>query len=247
MPYRRRTYRKRNYRKNPATKVSLAQAKRMIRHEIKKEDRKDHPLQWYDILFTGQYIKTTPLLTSIATAVATDIQGRDGYVSWPQRYDSTHPTNANYRQADVYITGLNWQLRYQQNEQASDVTTDTVRTLLYSFNDTYTENNDPILDGGDIDRPPRTEDVRSMYFDRVFNLKSQITETTADDSEFVPDTRILKGFKKLNHKFTMENRDTAVAVTEGGDIRLEHQSDDNSVIGEVELYGFVRVYFRVMA
>ena len=86
-----------------------------------------------------------------------------------------------------------------------------------------------------------------MYFDKVFTLKSQITETTSDDSQFVPGYKILKGFKKTNHKFVMEARGSAIAPTEGGDIRLEFQSDDNSIIGEVELFGYVRIYYRVMA
>lgn len=73
-----------------------------------------------------------------------------------------------------------------------------------------------------------------------------MTETTTDDSQFVPGFKIIKGYKKLYDKFTIEYRDSYI-LANGGDIRIEFQSDDNSIIGEVELYGYVRIYYRLIA
>lgn len=246
MPYTRsRTYRKRTYRKR--TSPNVAATKRLIRSELRKEDRKDHPLEWVDVIFDGNYISTSPNLLSFTEAVKNELEDKEAYKSWPQRDDGA--TGHQYSQANIYLTGVNWQLRYQQNEQASDVTVDTVRTVMYSFNDTYPQNSNTIFGNGDIDRPPNTVDVRSMFMDKIFTLKSQVTETTTDDTEFVPGFRILKGFKKLNHKFTQIHNYSlsASTVIDGGDVRLEQQSGDNSLIGEVELFGFVRIYYRVMA
>lgn len=240
--YRKRTtYRRKTYRKKAVSPAIRS----LVRSQIRKNERKDHPLQWIDVKWTGAYIKTSPELLSLGNAVANNIAANGAYSTWPLRYDSTN--SDNYRQANVFITGFNYQLRFAQNEQAADVTTDSVRCLMYALDDTYQENSTPILDNGDIDQPPRTDDVQTMYMDRVFNLKSQITETTTDDDQFVPDTKIIKGFKKLYHKLVMEERSDSVMVEEGGDIRFEFQSDDNSAVGEVELFGYVRIYYRVMA
>ena len=250
MPYssyrrRRPAYRpKRRY----APKPPISTTKRIVRAEIRKEDRKDYPLQWVDVKWTGNYIKTTPTLLSLSEAVKNEIEDRQSWTPWPLRRDSA--AGQDYRQADIFITGYNYQLRFQQNEEAAtDVTTDTVRALMYSFNDTYQEDSGAILDGGDVDQPPRTEDLRSMYMDRLFTLRAGYTEGETDDSQFVPGYKILKGWKKLNNKFTIVHNESlsATIVTEGGDIRFEFQSDDNATVGEVELFGYVRIYYRVMA
>jgi len=240
MPYK-KTYRKRPRKVNPSDR----KIKSIVRSEIKRDDKKDHPLQWVDILFTGDYIKTTPTVSSFTSAIQTFLYNSDSYKHWPLRRDS--PANLSYRQANVYITGYNYQLRFQQNEQATIVTTDSARALMYSFSDQYIEDATSVFQGGDIDKPPDTLKIERMYTDRMFSMKATITETTTDDSQFVPGYKILKGWKKLNHKFMMEATADAVTTRDGGDIRLDMISTDNSVVGNVELFGYVRVYFRVIA
>ena len=99
MPYssyrrRRPAYRpKRRY----APKPSISTTKRIVRSEIRKEDRKDHPLQWVDVKWSGDYIKTTPSILSFSIAVANQISTTGSYVSWSVRYDSTD--QESYRQA----------------------------------------------------------------------------------------------------------------------------------------------------
>lgn len=207
---------------------------------------KMHPIQWLDVKFTGDYVKTTPVELSCGEALRNYFQDTAIWESWPVRYDST--SSQTYRSANVLITGTAYQFRFQQNEQAStDITTNSVRALYYSTNDTYAENPTAVLNGGDIDQPPRTEDIDSMFMDRVFTLKAAITEGVADDSQFVPGFKILKGFKKHSRKFVYEEKASGVTHEEGGDIRYEFQSDDNATIGEVELFGYVRIYFRLLA
>lgn len=244
MPGKKTVYKKRSTTRKPKPSPATERVKRIVRAEIRKEDRKDHPLQWYDVLFTGEYVKTAPYLLSIDASIVNEIDTADAYTNWPLR---TQHTIGDYRQANAYITGLNWQLRFQQNAEATnDVLTDTVRVVLYSYDDTYVESTTPIFDGADVDQPPRTDHVRSMFFDRVLTLTAGYTEGEADDTQFVPGQRILKGFKKLNHKLMLQAHEDDVFVLEGGDVRLEMQSDDDSTIGHVQVYGFVRVYYRVM-
>lgn len=245
MPYRRsyRRYPKKRYASPMYKKPSLIQTKRLIRSEIRRNDRKDHPLQWHDIKWTGQYVSTTPLLISFGETLRNFFNDNALYNLWPIR--EIRGTTDTYRQANVYITGFAYQFRYQQNEQATTtVTTSTVRTLMYSLDDDYAENPGALLAGGDIDLPPLTSDVTTMYYDKLHTLKAGYTEGETDDTEFVPGQSIVKGFKKLNRKFVYQTGE-GVSHEEGGDIRVEHQSDDNSTIGEVQLYGFIRIYYRI--
>jgi len=244
MPGKKTSYKRRTTTKKNKSSPTSDQVKRIVRAEIRREDKKDHPLQWYDVLFTGEYIKTAPTLFSVDASIVNEIDAADSYTNWPLR---TQHTIGDYHQANAYITGINWQLRFQQNAEATnDVTTDTVRVVFYSHDDTYLEANNPIFDGADIDQPPMTDHVRSMYFDRILTLTAGYTEGEADDTQFVPGQRIIKGFKKLNHKLMLQENNDSVAVMEGGDIRLEMQSDDDSTIGHVQVYGFLRVYYRIM-
>lgn len=245
MPYRRRTYKKPAYKKRSNAPAQRAVV-RTVRREIRREDLKDHPLQWKDVKWTGDYVKTTPSLLSFGLAIENQIDATGEWVSWPSRYDSI--SAGSYHQANVHIMGYHYQLRFQQNAEAVDVTTNTVRDLFYSFDDTYSENGVAILNGGDIDMPPHTDNVRSMYSDKMRTLKAQITEIGTDDSQMVEGQAILKGYKKLNHKLVMKTAIGGGTVTtiEGGDVRHEMQSDDNSIVGEVQVYGFVRIYYRIM-
>lgn len=223
---------------------NTAVIKKVIRQELKREDRKDHPLEWADFRFSGEYVKTTPLLLSFNNILQNQIAAAGIATNWPVRVKAS---GDKYYEANVYVTGYNYQLRYQQNAQAESPTIDTVRELFYSFDETITEDGTAILSGADIDQPPNTKNLSRMYSDRVYTLRAAITETDGDDSQFVAGQHISKGWKKLNHKFTVQATNAStVNVLEGGDIRLEMQSDDSSIIGEVQVYGFVRLYFRIM-
>lgn len=247
MPYARRRYPYRSRarpRYSSRRKTNSYATKRYVKTEIRKDANKSHPLMWHDVKFTGEYIKTTPLLLSLGETLRNFMNTNSLYTQWPIR--EIRGSTDTYRQADVYITGFHYQLRFQQNEEAtSDVTTSTVRVLWYSHDDTYAENPTPIMDGGDIDLPPETRDVTNMYMDRIRTLKAGYTEGEADDTQFVPGQSIVKGSKKVRRKLVYASGE-GLNQLEGGDIRLEMQSDDNSTIGEIQLYGFVRIYFRVM-
>ena len=243
MPYRKRSYYTRRRPRYNRASTNSRYVKKIVRSEIRKDDRKDHPLQWVDITYTGNYIKTTPHVTSLSIPILAFIKDNEQWKSWTERMYSGAAT---YRTATCYVTGYNYQLRFQQNTSAEDPGQDTVRTLAYSVKDTNAYNPNGILAAGDIDLPPDTRGIGAMYHDRVLSLTAGMTETTGDDSQFVPGQRIIKGYKKLYHRFDLRHQDNDVVLDSDTDIVFEHQSDDNSVIGEVELYGFIRVYYRLM-
>lgn len=238
MPYR-KTYRRRYNRRRPTVK-------RLIRREIAKNNNKQNPINYFDLIHGGIYIKTTPQLDSVGKSLATHIDDTNLYDASPTRYDQQN--NQIIRVIKLVITGIAYQYRFQQNDSAVDAYTDSVRTLLYQFNDTWNENTNALMSGSDIDQPPNTLSVVRMIYDKIFHLRAGLTETSGDDNQFVPGTKIVKGFKKLYIPQTYEyNQATDICMqTEGTDLRFEHGSDDNSVVGEVELYGYYRVYFRIV-
>lgn len=240
MPYRKRTYRKKRVTPGQHNK----NVRRVVRSELRKEDKKDHPLQWTDHLFTGEYVKTTPTLVSFGQLIRSEIIDNNLDEEWPARQQ----LGVTDREAKVHITGYNYQLRYQQNIDASGaVLVDTVRSLFYTSEYTFNEYPTALLDGADIDQPPNTSTITSMHSDRLNTLKASITETDGDDSQFVPGQAIVKGWKSIRKSLDFQKIGTGdVEVVNGGDIRFEAQSDDNSLVGEVQVYGFIRVYFRIM-
>lgn len=244
MPYRRR-YR-RNYRRRPNYRRQSYQARKVARQEIAKNNRKHQPINYRDITFGGNYVKTTPTVISVGDYLRDYIDISNLYDNAPARYNQQ--TNETVRLVKVLVTGIAYQFRFQQNDAAADVYSDTVRTMAYKFNDTWSENNNALMSGSDIDQPPNTLSVPKVYYDRIFALKPGITETGTDDSQFVPGTRIIKGYKKMSSMMTFEHTQIGdvTTFTEGNDIRFEHCSDDNSTIGEVEVYGYIRIYFRVI-
>lgn len=172
MPYYRRRQYRRKYRRRYVKKSSnYKNVRRIVRQEIKKDDKRDHPLQWVDVKWTGNYIKTTPSLLSLTEAVKNHLSNNNAFITWPIRYDST--TSDSYRQADFYITGCQYQMRFEQNSEAVDPVIDTVRALMYSFKKEYPALTAPILSGGDVDQPPRTDYVNRMFMDRLFSLTAK--------------------------------------------------------------------------
>lgn len=246
MPYGRRQYRRRYTRRTYRPTRSTYAMRRIARSEVNKNNNKTHPINYHDVNYTGDYVKTTPNLLSFGVALANYIDTTDLYDNAPARWDAQN--NRTIRVLKVRVTGFAYQFRFQQNDAAVEAYADTVRTMAYLFNDTYDENPNAILSGGDIDQAPNTLSVHKMYHDRCFFLRAGLTETTTDDNQFVPGTRIIKGYKKTSVTYTFEFAQVADTVThtEGPDIRIEHASDDNSSVGEVELYGYVRIYFRVV-
>lgn len=222
---------------------------KIVRRAIAKDNAKDHPLMWtdYNAAFNGDYVKTTPTMVSIVEQIRGFIVNNPEIVN--QFSTRNDPTGIGaYKQGKIKVTGIQYQLRYQQNDAAENVGADTVRNLLYSFTDTYNENTNAVLDGGDVDQAPNTMDIKTMYWDRICYLKAAITETATDDSQFVPGQKIYKGFVRLGQVFTFNWIDSSSTLSwEQNDIRFEHQSDDNSLIGEVQVYGYMRIYFRVIS
>lgn len=246
MPYRKyaRSNRKRNYRRRQAAPSKAIRS--MVRREIRRDNMKDHPLQWVDISLTGEYVKTTPLVHDFTTFIHDYIVDNELYNDWPSRLGE--PGGSPYRHANVYFTGYQYQFRYQQNaEYTGDVLTDSVRMLAYSLKEYQPPAFAGILDGGDIDQPPNTEDVLSMYKDQIITLRASYTEGEADDTQFVPGQRWIKGFKKLYLKQQIIYQADNIRTLEGPSIYIEHQSDDASAtVGKVQVYGFVRIYFRIV-
>lgn len=242
-------YRKRYKRKAPARRsYSYKNTRKIVRSEIKKNDNKDHPLMWtdYNTDFNGDYVKTTPTLVSIGK-VLKDYISANAFIK-DQFVARVDPTGlGNYREGTIVLTGISYQLRFQQNTSASNPGCNTFRHLLYSYLNTYDEDSEAILNGGDIDQAPKTQYVRSMMWDKMGYLKAAITESTTDNDEFVPGQRIYKGFKKLNHKFEFLLIESSGAWSwKQNDVRFEMASDDNSAVGEIQVYGFMRIYFRVI-
>lgn len=241
MPYSRRTYSRRPYRRNYRRKAPLYKAMRSIaKQEMRIEDRKDHPLQWTDILFTGGDVNTSPTMHSFGNAIRNFINSTNSYDEWPK-----HQRNGSYNtaQANVYLTYIHYQLRFQQDVENIE-SSNTFRAYMYSHVDTYDENNVPISQGSDIDLPPNTEKIKSMYFDRMRTLRAGTFDQTAgvDEPEPTPGTALLKGKKKTNHKFTFM-RDGTYTSWDSGDVRFEAQSD--TIGSGLQLYGFIRLYFRI--
>lgn len=239
MPYRR------NYRRRRYNRSNYRRTKAIARAEVKKASMKAHPLRWIDVNYfaDGDYITTTPTIVSFGDAV------RDYYAANPDFMDDwldrNDPTGiGKYKEAKIKLTGVQYQLRWQQNGNAvPDPINDTVRALMYSHIDTWDENTEGLLAGGDIDQAPNTKDVLSMYFDRLFYLKASKTGT----DDWVPDQKYTKGFKRLNKVYDMTYVPGTGVTWKEGDVRLEMQSDDTTVgIGEVQVYGFLRIYWRVV-
>ncbi|AUM61735.1 capsid [uncultured virus] len=246
MPYaRRRTYGYRPRRRRYTRSSNYRQTTRIVRREITREVRKTHPLQWCDILFDGGNVNTTPTMHSLVKNVLDNEIAAESWREWTKHSHSSDTPNALY-QAKYMVSYCHYQLRFQQDVENIE-SSNTFRTLFYSYIDTLAENPAPLLDGTDIDSPPHTEYVKSMYFDRMRTLRAGTFESTAgvDEPEPTPGTAIIKGNKRLNNQFVFTYSDTAnTSRVESGDIRWEAQSD--SVGNGLQLYGFIRVYYRRM-
>lgn len=240
MPYYKRSYRRKNYTNRRRYR------KRNMNKTIKKVIEKQHPVNYRDVTYGGNYVKTTPSIHSLGDYIKDYIDLADLFDNAPAVYDQQN--NETIRKVRINLIGVAFQYRYQQNDSATEVFSDTVRMLMYKHNDTFDEDNNALMSGSDIDQPPNTINVNKIFMDRIFHLRAGLTETSTDDNQFVPGTKIIKGYKKLNEYMTFQHQQTddITTYTEGGDIRFEHASDDNSVVGEVELYGYLRIYFRIL-
>lgn len=248
MPYSRRsTYRRPTYRKKYSYRpraISTKTVQKIAKREIKREEMKTHPLQWVDYNFTGGNVNTSPTMHSLVNQVRQQIITTDGIVdAWPQHDQGTGgPT----RQATYKITGAHFQLRFQQDVENIE-SSNTFRTMFYSYIETLDENGAPIFQGRDIDQPPNTEYIRSVFFDKMRSLRAMSYDPQGtDEADPSPGTAIIKYTKKLNHqiKFVYNPSESIQLTWEENDLRWEAQSD---TIGDgLQLYGFIRIYYRRM-
>lgn len=246
MVYRTRSYRSRRYRPSYRRRPTVNKTvKRYVRRQIAVSERKENPLQWADILFTGGNVNTTPTMHSLVQAVLDQEIASESWRHWPKHSHSTKSPYAEY-QGKYVISYIHYQLRFQQDEESME-STNSFRTLMYSHINTLAEDPTPLLDGTDIDSPPHTEYIRSMYFDRMRTVRPMqfVTQVAPEDPQPSVGTALLKGSKKPNHHFTFTyNESGNNSRVEEGDIRWEAQSD---TIGDgLQLYGFIRVYYRFL-
>jgi len=231
---RRTTYRRRTYKRAPSKPV-----KRFVRSAIKRQLNVTHPLQWVDLKFTGGNVNTTPTMHSFVDIV------REKEISLGnQNLWSSHEQNGTtIYQGKYVITYVHYQLRFQQDVENIE-SSNTFRTLMYSYLHTVEEDPAPLFSGTDIDSPPQTEYVKSMYFDRMRTLRAGSYDPfDAEDTDPTPGTALIKGSKRLGNTFNfISNQSGAVNSTEENDIRWEAQSD--SVGNGLQLFGFIRIYYR---
>ena len=242
MPYyrRRTTSYRRPYRRYTSRQQQLSTktVAKIAKREIRKEDMKDHPLQWADLKFTGGDVNTTPTMHSLVDLVRDQIESTSDYNNWARHLRLGETVlQANYR-----ISYIRIQLRFQQDTDNIE-SSNTFRTVLYSFVDTLSENNGAIFGGTDIDSPPDTEKVKSMFFDKMGTLRAGTYDpSSTDEADPTPGTRIVKYSRRMNHNIVFTKIGSTTTQWDTGDLRWEAQSD--TIGSGLQLYGFIRVYYR---
>jgi len=245
MPYyRRRAHYNRRHARRPNRTI-----KRYVNARIRKNDNKNNPVSFYDVHF-NDYVPGNGFLFSFGQALENQCENTNIQSDWPTR---GYGTDA-YKEGTLKLIGCQYQFRFKQNEQdPDDVLTNAIRLLCYSTRSNYQQRPDMIVGPLGIDSAPNTLDFGRMYMDRVGTLKAAITETDTDESQFVPGQMWMKGSKKFGHIFRYNTASTSddapVQQYSDNDVRFEMISDDNNVgtIKAVEVFGFVRVYYRVIA
>lgn len=239
MPYPRSRYRTRRPTYRRRSTYPTKTIKRIANTEIKRVQRTTHPLQWVDILFDGGNVNTTPTVHSLVDKVRLKEISLGAHRQW-----SSHTQNeAVIYQGKYQISYVHYQLRFQQDVENIE-SSNTFRTIMYSYVHTMEEDPNALFNGTDIDSPPQTEYVKSMYWDRMRTLRAGSYDPyNAEETDPTPGTAIIKGSKRLNSTFTfITNSSGTPNSTDAGDIRWEAQSD--SIGNGLQLYGFMRIYYR---
>lgn len=223
-------------RSNKSSHYKFAQT--IARREVAKNMRKVHPLQWTDIVFNGGNVNTAPTMHSLVKAV---LDAESGNVTNWSDHGTPGSSNGPTKQCNYLISYCHYQLRFQQDVENIE-SSNTFRTCLYSYIPTFAENPGPIFDGGNVDLPPATEYIRSMYFDRMKTLRAgSYDPLNTDETDPTPGTALIKGNKRFNSKFKFIEAGDEF-YWEENDIRWEAISD--SIGAGLQLYGFIRIYYR---
>lgn len=229
---------KRNYRQRPKRKPQPSKAtKSYVNRAIKKSENKDNPLMWADLLFTGDSVSTSPDAYSL---LYTFING--AAINTKEAWPATTERGQQVRKAKIKLESAHYQLRYQNN--TADLYS-TARFLAYSTSYPIDSGSSPVpspvMQGVDIDQPPDTSGILNMYFDKI----RYVRDMQADEDSEAPGTAILKGNIKIGRVFSIDLDENNDWFIENNDVRYEHQS--NSSVGpHPSLYGFIRVYGRVI-
>lgn len=236
MPFqRRRQFRRR---RAPVRRSVSKPVKSYVRSQITKSEKKDHPLMWADIIFTGDAVSTGADAYSLLYAFIQNA-AINTVTAWPA---TTERGGTQVRKAKIKLESCHYQLRYQND------TTDlysTARFLMYSTSYKLDSGafplSNPVLAGADIDQPPDTSDILNMYFDKI----RYVRDLQADEDSEAPGTAIMKGNARFGRTFDIDVDENGDWTIENNDIRYEHISN-SSAAPHPSLYGFIRIYGRVI-
>lgn len=220
---------------------------------INRKIRVSNPLGWIDILFTGDTVSTTPnnysLLYNAILQASTGNGVHTGYQSWQSRIGDDG--NLIY-QNKLLLSGYHYQLRFATNDTISADYYNTIRLLFYRLGegteDIAEGKPTALLNGADVDSPPDTIDVEKMYLDKVFHIRS--LAATGTSSDIATGNKIFKGFKKVRKQFEVfydpqKSAANLKPYSEVGNILMEFQSD-SSATPHPQVFGYVRVYYRLL-
>lgn len=225
MPYRKRYTRKRMTRRSNRSRKAVI---------YRAPKARSLPMQYVDILFTGDDISTTPGVTSLPGYIASQVSNQ--YLSWTRR--TVGATTTDYFNT-IFLSHVYYQLRFQV---ASGDDENSLRLFLYRSSTPWNDVAGPeqIFDGSDIDQPPDTETVSKVYLDKYINLLQFY------NGGIVRQNRTIKGSLNIKTPFhcTYNSSSTLVSIS-NGDCILSRQSDSTSVT-HPKVYGYVRMYFRML-
>lgn len=237
MPFQRRNYRRRTYAKKRYVPKPV---KSYVRTQVARAERKESPLMYADFKFTGDSVSTDPTAYSLLHKFIEDC-GLNTVEAWPVQVIDGEV----WKKARIKIESVHYQLRYQND------TTDlysTFRHLLYvsetGVDNTQATAPSPILDDADVDSPPDTSTLISMYADNI----RYVRDLQADEDSEAPGTAILKATKRIGHIFNVDYQATSsgpVWFVDSKNLLLELQSN-SSTAPHPSMYGFVRIYGRIM-
>lgn len=191
------------------------------------------PMQYVDILFTGDAISTTPTVSTLVGYVAQQVKNQ--YLSWTRR---TNGAETDQYFNTLYLSHAKYQIRYQVSTADDN---NSLRFFMCGTHQNYNSAGSVFspFSGYDIDQPALTEPVTKVYRDKFVNVVQSY------NGNYVPNSYTFKGNARINKGFriTYDVSDNTI-VSNNGDLILSQQSD-SSLAAHPECFGFVRIYFRM--
>lgn len=209
------------------------QTRKIVREEIRKATKKNLPIQYVDWDWTGQSISTTPTSINFISKIATEAISNNGYVDWPKI--EVDGTVKYYR--DFHILGVNCQFR-TENALADHI--DSLRMLMFraKADSASGSANYQIMDGTDIDSPPNTERVQTIYKDKPYTVYNKY------DGTGIVGVHYIKFKRKVSMKFRLwYNSGASSWEVEDAYMGIEFQSDSSAAPHPL-VYGYTRIYYK---